>query len=651
MERILKSYGEFCAEEISIRKALAGAAIGAGLALSSPAARTQVKAPEKAGIMKDVEAMKKDVLTVKVSKDIKAGDLKDSAKVDGGVYKAPKGLSDKEVAKGISTRKLQTKSIVRCSGIDELIDRYDARKSLSARTYFMEGYDFPEGKLEEYKDLLFSYHTSKEAKEVWKWAEKEHSVRISFNSMDVEYPLNSSNLEAKFDDGREIWTKKRAFSVANVFFLDRSDVKKGLAIVEGFKKKGHLTAGEMIAIFNFGFIDGTSNLRSLVRSLKYVCKDQSSDIWNVSLMEVARRAKVGRERKETKNRYVYIDVDYRGYDRSLSEFAELDYSALMKNVEGILSSLEGKGVVQLNPFYGKESSPILDMEGKVDDSFVPVGLKKGDVLTLLNSSSSEHGRGASEISDQMTICKMSKQDGEIVWLAFKSNGYLDELGKIGEVVRGKDSSAVGAVYQYASKMLDRCLKESEERIAAFSKKNEGRTTVVARIGKAKVVGAVLSKVSLDRIKAEAEKDIVDKLSGYDWRVKDTSDVTSSFESKLKSMEYVVLQRDNGEKAFSTIEEFEGGADLGTGPLKYEKDLQMLIDGRVKIGMDKERVRFALGDPDDIDRTASKSGYEEIYIYRSSDFHKEGDRFYLDGSRGESTYLYFEGGLLVSIMDR
>ena len=245
---------------------------------------------------------------------------------------------------------------------------------------------------------------------------------------------------------------------------------------------------------------------------------------------------------------------------------------------------------------------------------------------------------------------MSKQDGEIVWFVFKSNKHIDELSKIGEVTKEKDPVATGAVNEYAARMLNKYIKESEDRVVAFTNSHKGKTTVVAKIGKVKVIGATFRTVPLSDIRSAIEKELVDKLTGYDWRVKDTSDVTKKFENELKSLECVVLQKDNGEKVFSTISDF-GNDNLGTGPLKFGKDLQTLIDGRVRIGMDKERIRFALGNPDDIDRTATKSGYEEIYIYRSSDFHKDGDRFYLSYSGGEATFLYFEGGVLTSIMDR
>lgn len=57
-------------------------------------------------------------------------------------------------------------------------------------------------------------------------------------------------------------------------------------------------------------------------------------------------------------------------------------------------------------------------------------------------------------------------------------------------------------------------------------------------------------------------------------------------------------------------------------------------GKIYVGMDREEVQRAWGKPDDINRTVSKYGNREQWIYERGNYRRQ--------------YVYFEDGLVTSI---
>jgi len=74
----------------------------------------------------------------------------------------------------------------------------------------------------------------------------------------------------------------------------------------------------------------------------------------------------------------------------------------------------------------------------------------------------------------------------------------------------------------------------------------------------------------------------------------------------------------------------------------DTDLQLAIEvqedianNRVRLGMTADQVRESWGKPEDVNRTVTRWGTHEQWIY---------------GPSLEATYLYFDGGVLTSVQD-
>ena len=169
----IKKY-EVYNEEINIKKSITGAVIGAGIALSSPFVKSQDISKDTNYISREIQKMKSDekvTINIRIDKDI--SDFYKYDKFDY-LYESPSGMSDDDVLKNITREKIKSKSILKCSGINELIEKYTPitklnYKTENGRVYFIEEFKFPKEKIEEYKKLIFPNGNTKENEDKWNY--------------------------------------------------------------------------------------------------------------------------------------------------------------------------------------------------------------------------------------------------------------------------------------------------------------------------------------------------------------------------------------------------------------------------------------------------------------------------------------------------
>ena len=87
------------------------------------------------------------------------------------------------------------------------------------------------------------------------------------------------------------------------------------------------------------------------------------------------------------------------------------------------------------------------------------------------------------------------------------------------------------------------------------------------------------------------------------------------------------------------------AEVKARRLLTQDQINRVVCGRIKVGMNKQQVIAALGSPNKINRSGGAYGNREQWVYRS----KSTGNFFADLQRGDVARgnLYFEEGILTS----
>ena len=572
----IKSYSDFCNEEINIKKTLAGLALGTSLAFGNPSVgNTQIsKNIENTQSKKSEEVKDFSNYRYSLKTDQKFGfnfyktrNLGGKSDVsDDLIYKdflKGERYNQTKITKGISeiinSHKFSPASVTEIDLPGEPIVRNVVDGQLK-RVFIVDDFDFKKDEIDELKSSMG-------------FSNKDWKNLIKSKTINTKMPFivwDTKKYKSKKYDWLSGWNSDVV--LRNTFyFINKNDLKE-------IKK-------DLINYSNSKIISKFDLYKLITKLTDYgIIKDHETEIQIIS--------------KTNLNEEIVEEI--------------------IKDAENQIDALLEYGIITKDKFFDNTNNHDINLLENTEVS-------KNDTLKIV------------DFSKNNKVIKLEKKDGSIVYFNGGMNYFLEYFDQ------KFDDKYIAKLNIAKEKAISDFIKYHIKN--SFPNQNIGKTTVISNIGKVKIIGT-------DDLKFEnIEKEILN----INWHLNldlyafENIEIATKLNNFIDENSKVLLQKENGEKISITIKRFKSD-DLGTGPLRFGKDLQDLINGKIKIGMNQDMIDLAIGQPTDIDRQTGTK-YEEIYIYKSRDFRKSGDGYYLGYSKYDNTYLSFEDGILKSIMDR